>query len=87
MSRDDILRLERLVAHRELQLARASSRPGGGYLVARRRKLDAARAALDRARVRAATAEVATLCGCGQTFIAVTPNDERCSACRAEDAA
>ena len=57
---DDLLRLERLVAHRELQLLRAGARsrlrPAERmrYLATRQRKLDEARGALERARRRCA---------------------------------
>lgn len=52
--RDDELRLERLVAHRELQLARACARPGrrGRYWQERALKLRTAQAALERLRRR-----------------------------------
>lgn len=51
---DDLLQLERLVAHRELQFARACSRPGknGRYLAERSRKLREAQASLERVRRR-----------------------------------
>lgn len=45
---DDRLKLERLVAHRELQLARAQARHDGEYIAMRMRKLAAARRALER---------------------------------------
>lgn len=58
-AQDDVLRLERLVAHRDLQVIRAlarCARPGarparstGVYLVERQRKLAEAQAALRRA--------------------------------------
>ncbi len=41
--REAVLKRERLVAHRELQLARAFATNHGGYISTRRRKLDAAR--------------------------------------------
>lgn len=55
---DDLLRLERLVAHRELQLLRAGARRNtrrgnkAKYLKQRQEKLDEARGALQRARRR-----------------------------------
>lgn len=42
------LRLERLIAHRELQLIRAGARGSRRYLEVRQRKLDSARRALGR---------------------------------------
>ena len=45
--RDLLIRLERLVAHRELQLARACSTGSRSYLAKREAKLRAAQGALD----------------------------------------
>jgi hypothetical protein len=46
--RDSVLHREWLVAHRDLQLARASATGNGRYILRRRRLLDAARAGLAR---------------------------------------
>lgn len=46
----ELLPLERLVAHRDLQLIRASAIGRGRYIDARRRKLTAAQRALTRTR-------------------------------------
>lgn len=43
----DRLRLERLVAHRDLQLQRAQARGSGSYIKARRHKLEDAQRLLD----------------------------------------
>ena len=80
MSRDEILHLEQLVAHRELQLLRARGR---AYVAQRQRKLDEAKQLL--ARVRAGTG-IARECaaGCGRTFITTGPRDQRCPECARE---
>ena len=46
--RDSVLHREWLVAHRDLQLVRASATGNGRYILRRRRLLDAARAELAR---------------------------------------
>lgn len=45
---NDAFRLRRLVAHRELQLARAQASGNGSYIDLRQRKLDQARRLLER---------------------------------------
>ena len=45
---DDRVRLEGLVAHRDLQLIRAYQRNSGRYIETRRQKLNEAQGALDR---------------------------------------
>ena len=79
MSNDNsILHLERLVAHRELQVMRARK---DRYRADREAKLAEARALLARARARIG---VALACRCGQTFITVEADDRLCPACRRE---
>jgi hypothetical protein len=51
---DRLLHKQRLVAHRELQLARAQATGRRGYISERWRKLDEARAELEQVRARVA---------------------------------
>lgn len=56
-ARDALLGVERLIAHRELQLIRAQNLGKRSYIATRQRKLDAARRALPRVQKRLADAE------------------------------
>lgn len=75
-SHNDILHLERLVAHRELQMMRARH---PRYRAERMRKLAEAERLLASARSRVGV-ELACRCGC--TFITVAADDKLCPACR-----